>query len=113
MEELLRKKLPPDAIMSAGDFSALGALLSVREHGLRIPEDIAFVGFANEPFTELVSPGLSSVDQHPFEMGRQAARLLLDRLEPGNHAQVARKISLQPELLIRNSSNPIQHNPAK
>jgi LacI family transcriptional regulator len=113
MEELLRKKLQPDAIMSAGDFSALGALLSARERGLRIPEDIAFVGFANEPFTELVSPGLSSVDQHPFEMGRQAARLLLDRLDPANHAQVARKISLQPELLIRNSSNPIQLSPVK
>lgn len=108
MEVLLRKKLKPDAIMAAGDFSALGALLSARERGLRIPEDIAFVGFANEPFTELLSPGLSSVDQHPFEMGRQAARLLLDRLEKANQEQVARKIILQPELHIRDSSRHFQ-----
>ncbi|MFN8206698.1 MAG: LacI family DNA-binding transcriptional regulator [Bacteroidales bacterium] len=108
MNSILGKKKRPDAILSAGDFSALGAMLLTREKKLRIPEDIAFVGFANEPFTELISPGLSSVDQHPVEMGRQAARLLLDRLEPAGQVQVARKISLRPELLIRNSSTVVR-----
>lgn len=104
MNRMLQLKYKPEAIFASGDFSALGAMLKAREAGLDIPADLAIVGFANEPFTSLLSPGLSSVDQHPQEMGRQAARLLLERLEKPEEMNIARKISLQPDLLIRGSS---------
>ena len=66
-----------DALYSAGDFSALGALEAARSKGLRIPEDFGIVGTANESFTSLMTPSMSSLALNPFEMGRQAAQAFL------------------------------------
>ena len=66
-----------DALYSAGDFSALGAIEAARERGLRIPEEFGIVGTANEAFTALMTPSMSSLALNPFEMGRQAAQAFL------------------------------------
>ena len=66
-----------DALYSAGDFSALGAIEAARARGLRIPEDFGIVGTANESFTALMNPPMSSLALNPFEMGRQAAQAFL------------------------------------
>ena len=66
-----------DALYSAGDFSALGAIEAARSKGLRIPEDFGIVGTANETFTSLMTPKMSSLALNPFEMGRQAAQAFL------------------------------------
>ena len=66
-----------DALYSAGDFSALGAIQAVLSRGLRIPADFGVVGTANESFTSLMTPAMSSLALNPFEMGRQAARAFL------------------------------------
>ena len=66
-----------DALYSAGDFSALGAIEAARSKGLRIPEDFGIVGTANESFTALMTPTISSLALNPFEMGRQAAQAFL------------------------------------
>ena len=66
-----------DALYCAGDFSALGAIEAARERGLRIPEDFGIVGTANEAFTALMTPSMSSLALNPFEMGRQAAQAFL------------------------------------
>ena len=66
-----------DALYSAGDFSALGAIEAARSKGLRIPEDFGIVGTADESFTALMSPSMSSLALNPFEMGRQAAQAFL------------------------------------
>ena len=67
-----------DALYSAGDFSALGAVDALKEKGVRIPEDFGIVGTANEFFTSLMTPSLSSLEQHPFEMGEAAAQAFLE-----------------------------------
>ena len=66
-----------DALYSAGDFSALGAIEAARSRGLRIPAEFGFVGTANESFTALMTPSMSSLALNPFEMGRQAAQAFL------------------------------------
>ena len=66
-----------DALYSAGDFSALGAIEAARSKDLRIPEDFGIVGTANESFTALMTPTISSLALNPFEMGRQAAQAFL------------------------------------
>ena len=66
-----------DALYCAGDFSALGAMDAVRSKGIRIPEDFGIVGTANETFTSLMTPSMSSLALNPFEMGRQAAQAFL------------------------------------
>ena len=86
-----------DALFSAGAFSALGAIDAIKEKGLRIPEDFGIVGTSNEGFTALMSPTLSTLNQHPFEMGESAARAFL---EGSRETQV-----IPMELIIRQSSN--------
>jgi LacI family transcriptional regulator len=66
-----------DALYSAGDFSALGAIEAARSRGRRIPKDFGIVGTADETFTSLMSPSMSSLALNPFEIGRQAAQAFL------------------------------------
>lgn len=96
---------PPDAIFSASDFPAVGAIQYLnREKGLQIPQDVGIAGFANEPFTALITPALTSVEQHPDEMGQVAARLLFEEIEAGHPATIFRTTLLSPELIVRQSS---------
>ena len=94
-----------DALYSTGDFTALGALQAARERGLRVPEDFGIVGTANERFTGFITPSLSSMAQHPYEMGRRAAQAFLTSLKPG--AKVG-EIVVPMELITRESSQRIK-----
>lgn len=85
-----------DALYSAGAFSALGALDAAKEKGIRVPEDFGIVGTANEGFTALLTPSLSTLNQHPYEMGETAARAFL---EGSRETQV-----IPMELIVRQSS---------
>ncbi len=87
-----------DAIYSAGDFSALGALQTVRERGLRIPQDFGIVGTANESFTSLIQPSISSLALKAAELGRTSARAILSALGDGETV-------IPMELIIRQSSD--------
>jgi LacI family transcriptional regulator len=95
---------PPDAIFCASDYSALGAIQYLKEKGLKIPSDVAVVGFANEPFTAFIEPALTTVDQHPIEMGQTVAKLFLEQIEAENGAFEPRHIVLNADLIIRQSS---------
>lgn len=103
-EELLKLEHRPDALFSASDFSALGAISVLKEKNIRIPEDIAVVGFANEPYAAIITPSLSSVDQHSREIGQAAAKLFFEEIERRNTPYVAKRIILTPDLIIRDSS---------
>jgi LacI family transcriptional regulator len=96
--------LPPDAIFSASDYAAMGAMQWLKAQGINIPQEVAIVGFSNEPFTELVEPGLSSVDQHSEQMGQVAANIFLDQIKGLNQNLAVRRTVLNPELVIRSSS---------
>ena len=86
-----------DALYSAGAFSALGAVDALREKGFSCADDFGIVATSNEGFTELMSPSLSTLNQHPFEMGEAAAHAFLEgRLD----TQV-----IPMELIVRQSSN--------
>lgn len=106
-KKLLSLASPPDAIFANNDLLAMGAMLSIKENGLKIPEDIALMGFSNWFFSQLLDPPLSSVDQPGFEMGQEAARLLIRQIEMKDKDQ----FEVQPEtkilktrLIIRESS---------
>jgi len=107
MKFLWSLKMKPDAVVSSGDYSALGALLWCKEHGINIPDQLCITGFANEPFTSLITPGMTSIEQHGFEMGKKAASLLLERVQGKYSGQDIRKVVIPSELHIRESSNHI------
>ncbi len=85
-----------DALYSTGAFSALGAIDALKEKGIRVPEDFGVVGTSNEGFTSLMTPSLSTLGQHPFEMGEAAARAFL---AGSNSTEV-----IPMELIVRQSS---------
>ncbi len=95
-----------DAIFTLEDFTAMGVVQELKASGIRIPDQVGVVGFANEAFTSLVSPTISTVNQHTVKMGEEVARLFLKLLKKGDYYKHRpEKIVLQPELLIRESSN--------
>ncbi|TLM94165.1 LacI family transcriptional regulator [Hymenobacter jeollabukensis] len=107
-EVLLSRHVPFDAVFAANDLAVAGAMQVLRAAGLRIPQDVALAGFSNELFTLLTEPHLTTVDQRCEEMGRTAVRLLLDMVADQTRQLPPRQIVLQPELLVRASSQRLE-----
>ena len=105
MRQLLKLPRRPDAVFASNDLTAVGALQVAKAHRLRVPQDVAIVGFSNEAFTALTEPRLSSVDQRCEQMGKTAVQLLQKMLKSGpNRVGPPRPIVLKPKLLVRESS---------
>lgn len=102
-QELLNMKKRPDAIFTISDRMAIGAMLAIKEKGLRMPHDIGLVGFNNEPVISLLTPGISSVDQPCFELGKVAAKLFIETMHHSDDMSHVEEV-LKPKLIIRESS---------
>ena len=105
MEKLLKLKERPDAVYASNDYAALGALQVLQENSIKVPHDIALVGFSNEPFTSLVTPTITTVNQHSGEIGKRAAETFLKRINQEDWKPKLTKNILKSELIIRASSN--------
>jgi LacI family transcriptional regulator len=107
-EKLLALKDRPDAIFATNDPAAMGAMQAIKEAGLKIPQDIAVVGFSNWFVSALLEPPLTSVDQPGFEMGQEAAKLLIRHIElKSKNSEVdipSETKVLKTKLIVRNSS---------
>ncbi len=105
MKQLLNSPTRPDAVYAAGDLAALGALQVLKEENIKVPDEMALVGFSNEPFTSFVTPSISTVNQHNSEIGRIAAETFLKRMNHPLKEMTLNKIILEAELIVRDSSN--------
>jgi LacI family transcriptional regulator len=102
---LLNKKYGMDGIFAVNDLSAIGAMQAIRKKGLKIPKDIAVVGFTNSLSGQFTEPALSTVDQQGYKLGEQAAQLLLQRMSSKDmHYTPVTKI-LGTGLVVRASSS--------
>lgn len=101
---LLESKKEFDGIFSASDYAAIGCMQVLKEHHVRIPNDVAIVGFSNEPFASFTDPTLSSINQFPVEMGNTVANLFFNDLNSKSKNPVPKKTVIQPQLIIRESS---------
>lgn len=104
VEYLLKNNIQFDAIFSASDFCALGAMQVLKERNIKIPDDVAIVGFSNEPFTSFTDPSISTVNQYPIEMGTTAAHLFFEALNSKVLNEVPKKTVIHPQLIVRQSS---------
>jgi LacI family transcriptional regulator len=100
-QKLLALAESPTAIFASNDLSAFGAIEAIRQHGLRIPEDISVIGFDDIPQASLVYPKLTTVRQPLAQIGREAVTMLLDYIE--NPAQGMRQVTLETQLILRDS----------
>ncbi len=94
----------PTAVMCANDLLALGVLRGLAVRGVRVPDDLAVVGYDDLIFGSMLSPALTSVRQPAFELGVAAAQLLLDEVNNPEHRH--REVRFEPELVVRASSSP-------
>lgn len=94
------------AVVASNDESAVGAIEAIREHGYKIPSDFSVAGFDDIPISSWLFPDLTTVRQPFYEIGREAAGVVLGLVEDGG-AMVPRRTLLTPELVIRHSCAPI------
>lgn len=103
MQQLIDAGNIPDAIFAVNDPTAIGAIKVLKEHGIKVPADVAVAGFSECSFAGLIDPPLTSVVQPTYEMGRKVAELIIqkieDKLSDGNQTYV-----LNGKLNIRASS---------
>jgi LacI family transcriptional regulator len=105
IKTLWNKKSIPDAIFSSSDFAALGACQELKKRKIKIPQEVAVIGFSNEPFTQFMELSMSSVDQTPVTMGKMAGQVFIESVkENGSGISIEKKVVLTPQIHIRQSS---------
>jgi len=102
-KKILSMPVKPDGVFVANDNCASSCINELMQQGIKIPNDIAFMGFNNDPVSKVITPALSTVQYPGFEIGQLAARVLINQLEH-EYDLKTQTIVLKHELLIRKSS---------
>ena len=104
MHRLLAVRPLPTAIFAVNDLVAVGALMALKEAGVRVPQDVAIAGFDNIDEAACIEPALTTINQPKYEMGKAAAELLFRCLESGKTPRQCQHIILSHELVARAST---------
>ncbi|MCC9138111.1 LacI family DNA-binding transcriptional regulator [Pontibacter silvestris] len=106
IKKLYEQKVSFDAVFALEDFTAMGVLQQLKVYQVQVPEEVGVIGFANESFAALVTPGLSTMDQQTVRMGEEAAELFLKMLKAVNaYENPPGKTVLDPILIVRESTS--------
>lgn len=101
---LVDQGMCPDGIFAVNDLTAVGAMKAIKSKNMKIPQDVAVVGFGDDStLSEMVDPTLSSVMQPGYKMGQNAAQLLLDRINCVSMEEI-QCVELETNLRVRRSS---------
>ncbi|MFA9371934.1 MAG: LacI family DNA-binding transcriptional regulator [Labilibaculum antarcticum] len=103
--DLLGRSNRPDAIFAINDDMAIGAIAAAKELGLNVPNDLAVVGFSNSRRSRYMEPSVSTMDQNPIAVGREAATLLFEQMEKTPEAKDIKEVVVHADLIIRTSSD--------
>ena len=103
VETLLTATHRPTAIFCANDLLALGVMRGLGQRGIKIPDQMALVGYDDVEFASMLSPALTSIRQPKYQLGRAAAELLLHEISETEKHQ-HKQIMYQPELIVRAST---------
>lgn len=102
--DLVRRPGRPDAVVAGDDYVALGFFRALAEQGLRVPEDMAIIGYGDHPYAAYLSPSLTSVHLPAQEVAAAAVDLLLARMRAPGLGK-PRKLLITPELVARSSTS--------
>jgi LacI family transcriptional regulator len=94
----------PDAVFSANDTAAVFCMIKLKEAGIRIPGDIAFAGFNNDPVSKIIEPNLTTINYSGYDMGEAAVISLINHLNGISNVKTTNTIILRSDLIIRESS---------
>jgi LacI family transcriptional regulator len=104
LKKMLKLKNRPDGVFASVEKLAISMYHACNEIGLKIPEQLKIISFSNLRTASLLSPSLSTITQPAFEIGREAAALLLQMIEKKNFSNRIEQIVLKSNLIERNSS---------
>jgi len=102
IKALLASGKPPTAVFCSNDFMAIGAMQGAREFGVALPEGLSIVGFDDMAIASYITPGLTTIRQPAYEMGRLGAEILLDQIKKRDERPV-HKI-LETSIVVREST---------
>jgi LacI family transcriptional regulator len=101
--EFLQMENRPDAFFAINDQCAAGILAAVKRSGLHVPEDVSIFGFSDGEFALASDPMLSTVEQHGFEVGKNAAKLLISKIKGETEGRYTSKV-IKTNLMIRGTT---------
>ncbi|HMO62565.1 MAG TPA: LacI family DNA-binding transcriptional regulator [Ferruginibacter sp.] len=101
---ILKMKPLPDAMFVTNDFIAAVCMQELKRNGIKVPEDIAIVGFNNDAISKIVDPQLTTIDYPGIDMGEIAARNLISHLQGLSNIKLTNTVVVRSELIIRGSS---------
>ena len=104
--ELLNDELKPTAVFAVSDHEASFVHQAAIDMGLKIPQDLSLVGFADLDFAATMDPPLTTMRQKPYEIGRLAAKLIMDRIDGETADREPTTIKVDAELIVRASTAP-------
>lgn len=103
-EYILKMTVKPDGVFSANDTAAVYCMIRLKEAGIRIPQDIAFAGFNNDPISKIIEPNLTTVNYSGYDVGEAAVTSLVNHLNGISSIKTTNTIILRSDLIIRGSS---------
>jgi len=103
-QEILNMNPLPDGIFVANDNCAVSCVKALKQAGISIPDEMAMVGFNNDPITRIIEPNLTTIDYPGFEMGEVAVRSLINYLDGASDVNITNTITLRAELVVREST---------
>jgi DNA-binding LacI/PurR family transcriptional regulator len=107
VDALLDRRPDVTALFAANNMLAEGAFQALRLRRVRVPEDMSLVAFDDVPWMSMVSPGITTVDQHIDEVGRMCARLVVERIGGSASAPVEATVRyIEPSIVVRGSTAP-------
>ncbi|MEZ4883907.1 MAG: LacI family DNA-binding transcriptional regulator [Chitinophagales bacterium] len=104
-EQILNMDNPPDGLFCANDTSAVSAIQCAKRMGVKIPKELAVIGFNNDPICEIIDPALSSIYHPAEEMGQAAITQVIKMLEGKIDTESPSRIILNTHVIVRTSSN--------
>lgn len=104
-ELILKMKIKPDAVFSANDTAAVHCMIRLKEKGIKIPEEIAFAGFNNDPISIVIEPKLTTVNYSGYAIGETAVISLINHLKGTTSIKTTNTIVLRSDLIVRESSS--------
>lgn len=104
-KQLLKLPNPPDGIFSSNDTAAVSAILCAKKKGIKIPEQLAVIGFNDDPISSIVEPALSTISHPALKMGKIAAKRILNHSSKNHDEEVSEITVLSTEIIQRASSD--------
>ena len=104
-EVLFGKAGYPDGIFACNDTTALGVMQYAKSLKIDIPSQLKIIGYANDPLSQIVEPSITSIEQYPYEVGEQAAQMMMNLLQEKNkQAKNYRNVNISIDLIERKST---------